>query len=184
VDAAAADDEIVVTNGIYAIGGRATVGIVTVAETNRVLVDKPLTVRSVNGPQVTIIDGCHSVRCVSLTNGSSLTGFTLTNGFGNGGGGAVGGTLNRCTLCENSAFGTDGFPGFGGGALDVTLNDCTLTGNSADVGGGAYRCTLNNCTLTGDSAIDGGGANYSTLTTARSLETQPRMPVAVRVTAP
>src|SRR5467141_2418768 len=46
VDYAVAGDEIVVTNGIYASGGRAT----TVAEswTNRVAVDKPLSVRSVN----------------------------------------------------------------------------------------------------------------------------------------
>src|SRR5215207_6521928 len=48
VDAAVAGDEIVVTNGIYATGGRGG---------NRVKVDKPLTLRSVNGPQFTIIDG-------------------------------------------------------------------------------------------------------------------------------
>src|SRR6266498_928534 len=43
VDAAVAGDEIVVTNGIYATGGR---------DGNRVKVDKPLNIRSVNGPQV------------------------------------------------------------------------------------------------------------------------------------
>src|SRR5436309_2309148 len=51
VDAAAAGDEVVVTNGIYATGGR---------DGNRVKVDKPLSVRSINGPQVTSIDGDYS----------------------------------------------------------------------------------------------------------------------------
>src|SRR5260370_39444280 len=48
VDAAVAGDEVVVTNGIYATGGRAEVGDST---TNRVAVDKPLRLRSINGPQ-------------------------------------------------------------------------------------------------------------------------------------
>src|SRR5712671_4836293 len=86
VDAAVAGDEIVVTNGIYATGGRATVGDSTI---NRVAVDKPLNLRSVNGPQSTIIDGAGLVRCAYLTNGASLSGFTLTNGVAQGQGGGV-----------------------------------------------------------------------------------------------
>jgi hypothetical protein len=190
VDAAVAGDEIVVTNGIYATGGRAG---------NRVVVDKPASLRSINGPQVTIIRGLKGfiningstngvIRCVYLTNGASLSGFTVRSGGANtgggvfaaatavvsncvvasngalSGGGAVGGTLNNCALTGNSSWYG------GGGARDCVLNNCTLTGNSTHnngpdfaIGGGAFICTLNNCTLSGNSADSGNAAYSSTL---------------------
>jgi hypothetical protein len=89
VDAAVAGDEIVVTNGIYATG---------VIGRSRVAVDKPLNLRSINGPQFTTIDGSGGVRCAYLTNGASLSGFTLTNGFVltlGVGGGVFGNRLRR-----------------------------------------------------------------------------------------
>ena len=55
--------------------------------TNRVAVTKPLTLQSVNGAAVTVIDGGGVVRCLYLTNHVSVTGFTLQNGLGNNGGG-------------------------------------------------------------------------------------------------
>jgi hypothetical protein len=178
VDAAVAGDEIVVTNGIYAAGGRAVYGTMT----NRVAVDKPLTLRSVNGPRWTIIQGRQvtgatngdgAIRCVYLTNGATLSGFTLTNGATRAvsddptnsetsGGGLWCESINDivvsdCVLTGNSAYHS------GGGTYLGTLNNCTVSGNSANWGGGAWSCTLNNCVLSGNDAGSGGGAAYSSL---------------------
>ena len=171
VDASTAGDEIVVTNGVYQTGGRSVSGSYT---TSRVFVDKVVTVRSVNGPAVTVIrgqaagGGLGPVRCAYLTNGAVLAGFTLANGttaqheFGGGVRCAsVGALLTNCTLTANSADS-------GGGAWGGTLDHCALIGNSATAtasctGGGAFASTLNNCTLTGNSAGNGGGAAAGTL---------------------
>ena len=161
VDAAVAGDEVVVTNGLYATGGRAVYGTMT----NRVAVDKPLTLRSVNGPQFTVIQGYQvpvtangdgAIRCVFLTNGASLSGFTLTNGATRAvnddyptnresrGGGlwceSASAVASNCLVVGNSAL-------YGGGAYNCRLNNCTLAGNRADVGGGVSGCLLENCIL-------------------------------------
>jgi hypothetical protein len=185
VDVALAGDEIVVSNGVYSSGER--VGPADTG-TNRVTVTKPLNLRSVNGPDVTVIDGLDTVRCIYLTNGATLDGFTLGNGAGNGsglqegggilcestnavitncvlagnvahnGGGARGGTLNNCLVAGNVSHGD------GGGANGSTLNNCTVTNNDAGVGGGVYAGTVNHCVLAGNIApLGAGGASVSTL---------------------
>jgi hypothetical protein len=159
VDAAVAGDQITVTNGTY----------------YPVVANKSaISIRSVNGPESTIIDASESGRCVNFSKSGSLSGFTLTHGSAGGlgqGGGAIStisrgqgvGVLANCILVGNSAA-------YGGGAAYCTLNDCTLSGNSGTYGGGVAYCTLNNCTLSGNSAYStindeasGGGAYDCTL---------------------
>jgi len=167
VDAAGAGGTVFVTNGTYAAGGRTTPATGD-GVTNRAAVDKPLTVRSVNGPGVTVIQGrmpgatSGYMRCVYLTNAATLVGFTLTNGSAGNGGGVYcessGAVLSNCVL--TTGWSDD----VGGGAYSGTLNNCTLTGNSAFRGGGAWLSTLRNCTLSDNFAGDsGGGAAASTL---------------------
>lgn len=172
VDASAAWDTVLVTNGVYAVGEREAF----VVDTNqapplvsvglsRVVVTNAIRLQSVNGPLVTTIDGGASMRCVFLGSNGVLSGFTLTNGYARepdsahfGSGlycAAATAVASNCMLTGNSSV-------CGGGAAYGTLHNCTLSGNSAVSGGGAYGSTLKNCTLSGWAPI-GGGANACTL---------------------
>jgi hypothetical protein len=176
VDVATVGDEVVVTNGIYASGAKTlplSKGLSRLAVTNAV------TVRSVNGPQFTAIQGSQNpgttngagaVRCVALVFGASLVGFTLTNGatsFDDVLGGGVEAynppqgqfpLVSNCVIVNNSSY------IYGGGASGCLLCNCTLTGNSSSSGGGAVGGVLRNCILAGNTAgILGGGVLQSVL---------------------
>ena len=168
IDAAAPEDEIVVSNGVYALGGRVVHGVLS----NRVALTERITVRSVNGPPATTILGggpppADAVRCAYVGSNALLAGFTLAAGrtrdfAGDGdteqsGGGAwcePSGLLSNCVLTGNAASSN------GGGVAHGTLYDCTLAGNACYYGGGgAFDARLIGCTLSVNTSLYyGGGA--------------------------
>src|SRR5690242_1000314 len=193
IDASTDGDLVLVTNGIYASGGRAVYGSLT----NRVVINKAITVQSVNGPDVTTIQGYqvpigstaynNNVRCVYMTNDTVLNGFAITDGATLAAGTdtaqlAGGGVfcestnnsiLTNCVLTGNLCFSQYHFNwGSGGGAIyQGVLNSCILSNNMVSTnvlsyqvpGGGAFRSVLNNCLIISNSSSFGGGAAFSTL---------------------
>ncbi len=154
IDVSTEGDDVIVTNGIYAEGGRVVSGILT----NRVVVDKAISVRSVNGPEVTVIEGksplgTNAVRCAYLADEAVLSGFTLTNG---------------ATL---SGFSTN-LPQVGGGgawceSTNALLDNCIVVSNSCSMwGAGVFSGTLKNCQVNSNwnfngSLAGGGGVAFS-----------------------
>jgi len=181
IDAAYAGETVWVTNGVYATGGKAKDRDLT----NRVALDKPLTVQSINGPRVTIVQGVWdsvstngpgAVRCAWVTNGAMLKGFTLTRGatrgamdswLGRGGGvwcvSSSNSVVVNCLIISNTAYWN------GGGSKLGFLINCAIVDNRVTAGssmaGGSFGGKLVNCTITGNSAATvGGGQQDADLT--------------------
>jgi len=155
IDVSRPGDLILVTNGLYNTGSRTTID----STPCRTAINKPVTVRSINGPEATVIEGysvpgsfpfsLSSVRCAYLTNGATLIGFTLANG-------SVQATsyLNLADLgggayCESSS---------------AVLSNCVIMNCAAYAGGGAqggafFHCLITNCVA----HIGGGGADSAIL---------------------
>lgn len=185
IDVAGAGAEILVSNGVYSTGaaGPFEGALTRVAATN------PVTLRSVNGPEVTIIQGfpeSPGIRGVYVCSGAVVRGFTVTQGYAEGcdGGGAwcdPHGVLSNCWVLGNLADGCGGgvYGGFmthgliqsntayggGGGSCGGTLLSCDVLGNQGADGGGMRDGSAVNSVLSGNvSAGDGGGAHGSVLT--------------------
>lgn len=181
IDASDAGDTVWVTNGVYAVGGRIDYPTGTFL-TNRVVINKAITVRSANNdPANTIIQGAWdpatngsaAVRCVYMSAGS-LIGFTVTNGatwhtsgtiygspYAGGGVHCVDNTpvISNCVITGNAAQYQ------GGGVLRGKLVGCTMRGNWVALqGAGVCGSIVSNCVLISNvSASNGGGAYQGTL---------------------
>ena len=140
---------VLVSNGVYDI-------------TSEIVISKALTLRSVNGPEVTTIDAQWFSQCLNLGNYAVVVGgFSLVNGFADDpqpGGGAVycDGTtplLTNCVISGNIALNA------GGGVFFGTLRNCVIQDNESfyGVGGGMVGSLAKNCLVQRNSAINGGG---------------------------
>lgn len=163
IDASISGDFIWVTNGTYQTGGRVMAGNLT----NRIALNKTVTVQSVNGPFVTAIlgagttNGTAAIRCAWLTNNAALVGFTLMLGatrstgdplsLESGGGiwcASSNAFVSDCVIVSNTSYFN------GGGAYQGTLNACLISSNAIfanATGGAAYIANLNNCTVVSNS---------------------------------
>lgn len=172
-------DTVLVTNGLYNSGGESVDGLIT----NRVTIDKGITVQSVNGPAVTVIQGAWdatstngpgAVRCVWMTNNTILSGFTISggatrektaSGLAPDGAGiltqSTNSVISNCILITNMASaGGGGVSGNPQHIAHTTLIGCTVAGNQvigSGNGGGADACTLENCILRDNMADNGNG---------------------------
>lgn len=164
---AAKGDTVWVSNGVYsgAAGWRE-------GATNVIVLTNNVALRSVNGPDVTIIEGGNGIRCVYAAGSNTvLDGFTLRSGsvtnYNEGnpdGGGAYCrdyALITNCLAVSNSAFS-------GGGIylVGAYAKDCVCVANVAfyDGGGAAawenaetFGGRLNRCTLKQNVAARGGG---------------------------
>jgi hypothetical protein len=161
-------DEILVTNGVYATGGTSD---------RRISVFRAKFVHSVNGPNVTVIQGYQppgttngsgSIRCAFLGSGVTLAGFTLINGAAPGGGGGVyansGCIVSNCDIGFNTAN-----PGGGVYLVGGTLFNCKLHDNFSQANGGGVYCpelspglfgTMVGCTFSSNIALSSGGGAF------------------------
>lgn len=170
INLAAVDATVWVTNGVY-------------SPSSEITLIRPLTVRSVDGAEETIIDGGGTHRCFNLgSSGGIISGFTITNGYAssNGGGGVVcdrnsSSRVENCILSGNYAKYYGGGMSYGvvsnsliraneagysgGGLHDCHADDCTISENRAiqSGGGGVYYGVANNCLITQNRASQRGG---------------------------
>ncbi len=160
VNVATGQDIVLVTNGVYA----------PIIVDTFVIVPS-ITIRSVNGPAVTTIDGGGSARCVELVTEVTLDGFTLTNGVADIGAGVYmhgGGLVTNCIISGNEAT------GHGGGVYMTTPDgnanigrvvNSIIRGNKAMTGSGGgifltkglSSSSIQNSIISGNTASQGGG---------------------------
>ena len=157
VDASIAGDAVWVSNGVYITATPVlTPSSLHAGYTNVscVYLAKNITLKSVNGPNVTVIDGNYNVitaRCVLISYGATLDGFTVRNGrsyanqpYGDSYGGGI--------------LIYDGIPD--GNTYGGIVTNCIVRNNYGNAGGIMVRIatgTVANCTIYSNTASNGGG---------------------------
>ncbi|NLF38451.1 hypothetical protein GX586_03340 [bacterium] len=152
VDAAGEGDTILVTNGVYATGAKMVPGAVL---QNRVAVTKPMTIQSVNGPDQTIIVGApdattngygpNATRCLYASNGVTIVGFTLSNGYTD----VMVGVPPFAQIAGGGAFLLD----------NVVLSNCTIVRCKGFYSAGAvadYMSMVTRCSFVGNNPSNDG----------------------------
>jgi len=182
VDAASSGDTVWVTNGLYRTGGAFASGV-----SNRVSLAH-ITVRSVNGPSFTTIQGAGplgdgAVRGAYVGENGKLIGFTVTQGhtltnnaIDRAGGGIMaenGAEIMDCVIVSNraAAGGAGLYCQFG-----CTVKDCVISDNAVTQprvthnGGGMFasRTLVENCVFTRNESEYGGGIFVSIGSTVRN----------------
>ncbi len=208
IDDSNATNTVAVSNGVYNTGGADGYpggGAFFDGTSNRVAIYKVITVRAASSdPADTIIVGAPgtigtnapygtgAVRCVYITNGASLHGFTLSNGYtralhapagepntslrgggifcGQGGTPSSGVVISNCVVKRNQSW------YHGGGTVFGTFYDCTIVQNTSGAdynlpnfgaagGGGAKNSNLYNCNVISNwSKVRGGGGGVAGIT--------------------
>ncbi len=172
VDLTTDGDTVWVADGTYDLGGKVNPGY---SLTNRVCITNTITVKSLNGPDVTIIKGRQDwgTRGVYMSNGSALKGFTVSMGqtlwwssdgeahdlYGAGIFLTTNCIVSDCIISNNYAYSS------GGGVLLLgggTVTNCILSDNKSRGSSGGGACLLDDglisdCLLKNNSAGDGGG---------------------------
>lgn len=166
VDEAIDGDTILVNDGIYK---RVSGNVVLDCHAT----SGKLVIRSVNGPERTILDGEGKYRCAKLSASldgrtadrvATLVGFTITNGLFKNVGGVSHGVAENCIISNcKTTKGLDAEKTAGGASVCKLVN-CLLLGNESSssdgtaAAGGAYQCDLYNCTVVGNEAVAGAPA--------------------------
>ena len=151
VDVASDGDLIIVSNGTYVL-------------TDQIEVEKLLTIQSVDGAALTIIDGSTSNRCFRLSDTNIvIDGFTIMNGdsdYNHGGGIYCESGLpiiKNCIIKNNHTY------NWGGGIRNGTVYNCIIDNNLAGYGGGLYGSIVYNSSIANNIAeSSGGGINSAT----------------------
>ena len=174
IDLTVDDDTVWVTNGTYNTGSTLTPKGTLL---NRVVATNAIVIRSVTGPESTIIQGqgpigTNAVRGAYLSGGAQLIGFTIEDGAThriydqlNGKGGGIYGTgcsVSNCVIKNNAAEGEAGGI-YVGSDMSLVCNSLIENNWAGHLGGGAAlqgdgTIVMRNCRITKNkSALHGGG---------------------------